>query len=99
MNVLLWHLLSLPAPINRKTLASAALLGILLSRSRGYRVFGCCWSQQLGQSDALHAVLFFLLTGLMPNSLPLVASPLLTGCLVLAQIMREGNGIPQAFTK
>lgn len=59
---------------------------------------GFPYFQQVLQNDAMHGVLFCLLTGLMPNSLPLVASPLLTGCLVLAQLLREGNGIPKVLT-
>ncbi|KAL8431141.1 hypothetical protein ACSSS7_005459 [Eimeria intestinalis] len=54
---------------------------------------------QVLQSDAMHGVLFFFLTGMMPNSLPAVASPLLTGCLIVAQIFREGSGIPAFFTR
>lgn len=59
---------------------------------------GFPYFQQVLQNDAMHGVLFSLLTGLMPNTLPLVASPLLTGCLVLAQILREGSGIPVFLT-
>lgn len=59
---------------------------------------GFPYFEQVLKHDAMHAVLFFLLTGMMPNSLPLMASPLLTGCLVLAQILREGTGIPVFIT-
>ncbi|XP_026191365.1 uncharacterized protein LOC34621418 [Cyclospora cayetanensis] len=59
---------------------------------------GFPYFQQVLQNDAMHGTLFFLLTGLMPNSLPLMASPLITGSLVLAQILREGNGLPSFIT-
>ncbi|KAL8440016.1 hypothetical protein Efla_004932 [Eimeria flavescens] len=60
--------------------------------NRGFPYF-----QQVLQSDAMHGVLFFFLTGMMPSSLPAVASPLLTGCLVSAQILLEGSGFPRFF--
>ncbi|CDJ49700.1 hypothetical protein, conserved [Eimeria brunetti] len=55
---------------------------------------GVVYFQQLMQNDAMHGVLFNLLTGLMPPSLPLVASPLLTGALVAGHILREGSALP-----
>ncbi|KAL8271944.1 hypothetical protein Esti_004068 [Eimeria stiedai] len=65
--------------------------------NRGFPYFQASASQVL-QSDAMHGVLFFFLTGMMPSFLPAVASPLLTGCLIVAQIFREGSGIPSFFT-
>ncbi|CDJ39764.1 hypothetical protein, conserved [Eimeria tenella] len=54
---------------------------------------GVPYFERVLQNDAMHGVLFSLLTGLMPNSLPLLASPLLTGSLVAAYILREGSGM------
>lgn len=54
---------------------------------------GLLYFQQVLQHDAMHAIIFILLTGMMPNSLPLLASPVLSSSMILAQILKEGSGL------